>query len=143
MSASAHPSKTPDSGRPAQIDQIHDMFAERMSIPHSGKFDCVCLADFVAMDNTSSAYSAFCSTYSPEDYEKRLVQATGASQVAKAKWSIEKRYGKTREDLEQQLVSSCERRRSFRAGVQYGVSNSGPGVPHICQLGDGSESQEL
>ncbi len=57
------------------------------------------------MEITSSAYSAFCSEFSPEQYETRLVRATEVAQTAKTKWSLEKRYGKTREDLEQQLVS--------------------------------------
>lgn len=56
------------------------------------------------MDDTATAYSSFCSNLPFEQYEKRLVQATSASQGAKAKYSIEKRYGQTREDYEQQLV---------------------------------------
>lgn len=50
-----------------------------------------------------STYSSFCTTHSPNDYEARLVQATKASQSAKAKLS-EVRYGQTRADFEQQLV---------------------------------------
>lgn len=33
-----------------------------------------------------------------------MVQATEVSQPAKAKWEVEKRYGKTRSDFEEQLV---------------------------------------
>ena len=36
-----------------------------------------------------------------------MVEATAASQTAKFKYSQEKRYGKTREDLEQELVRAA------------------------------------
>ena len=49
-------------------------------------------------------YSTFCSEKCPNEYESRLVQATRASQIAKRKWDGETRFGKTRQDLEQQLV---------------------------------------
>ena len=77
---------------PLPIDQLHQLFVDRMSTPHSD------------MDATASDYSKFCSDYSPNDYETRMVAATAASQSAKTKWSLEKRFGKTREDLEMQLV---------------------------------------
>ena len=56
------------------------------------------------MDATSSAYSAYLTECCPEVYETMMVEATGQSQKAKIKWGSEKRFGKTREDLEQQLV---------------------------------------
>jgi hypothetical protein len=60
------------------------------------------------MDATATEYSSFCSELCPEEYESRLVQITSMAQPAKVKWSIEKRFGRTREDLEQLLVSVCD-----------------------------------
>ena len=58
----------------------------------------------IALDDTSSQYSTFCSQHSPDTYEARMVAATSASQRAKFKLSQEKRFGKTRMDFEQALV---------------------------------------
>ncbi|KAK8858792.1 hypothetical protein IAR55_003022 [Kwoniella newhampshirensis] len=58
----------------------------------------------VSIEATSSAYSTFCSEHCPQEYEQRLVRATQAAQGAKTKLSLEKRYGKTREDFESQIV---------------------------------------
>jgi hypothetical protein len=52
------------------------------------------------MDDTLSAYSTFCTNNCPNEYETRMVQCSKASQGAKTKWSGEKRFHKTREDLE-------------------------------------------
>lgn len=71
------------------------MYIERLKTPHT------------TSDETSSSYSSFCSEHCPDEYEVRLVQATKSSQDAKWKLEKEKRYGKTRADFEEQLVS-CE-----------------------------------
>ena len=52
-------------------------------------------------------YSSFCSQYCSEEYETRLVRATEAAQGTKVKLFQEKRFGKTRDDFEQALVSLC------------------------------------
>jgi hypothetical protein len=59
-----------------------------------------------ASEITSAAYSSFLSEFCPSEYEQRMVDVTSISQRAKFKWTSEKRFGKTREDLEQQLVSA-------------------------------------
>ncbi|ODO10809.1 hypothetical protein I350_01407 [Cryptococcus amylolentus CBS 6273] len=84
----------PAEQRSEQIQQVHQVYNDRLRIPHS------------TMQQTTSDYSSFCSTYCNQEYEKRLVQATEISQEAKRKWSGEKRFGKTREEFEFQLVSS-------------------------------------
>jgi hypothetical protein len=56
------------------------------------------------MDETFSSYSSYLSDHSPGEYESKMVEVTAQSQTAKIKWGSEKRFGKTREDLEQQLV---------------------------------------
>ena len=56
------------------------------------------------MDETSSAYSSYLSENWPDQYEAKMVQATASAGKAKFQWGSEKRFGKTREDLEQQLV---------------------------------------
>ena len=60
---------------------------------------------FPAMQETASSYSSFCSEQYPAEYEAYMLEATAASQVAKQKLTLEKRFGKAREDLEQSLVS--------------------------------------
>ncbi|WVQ71771.1 hypothetical protein IAR50_001312 [Cryptococcus sp. DSM 104548] len=77
-----------------QIQQVHQMYNDRLRIPHS------------TMQQTTSDYSSFCSTYCNQEYEQRLVYATDISQEAKRKWSGEKRFGKTREEFEFQLVAA-------------------------------------
>jgi elongation factor P--beta-lysine ligase len=57
------------------------------------------------MDATSSAYSAYINEHQPTEYMAKMAHLTEIAQNAKIKWSAEKRFGKTREDLEQQLVS--------------------------------------
>lgn len=79
--------------RKEQIRHVGDVYLERLQIPHT------------TSGETSSAYSSFCSQYCPDEYEERLVQATKSSQDAKWKLEKEKRYGKTRSDYEEQLVS--------------------------------------
>ncbi len=79
-------------GRKEQIQHVGDEYLQRLQVPH------------VASSETSSAYSTFCSKHCPDDYEDRLVQATKASQDAKWKLEREKRHGRTRNDLEEQLV---------------------------------------
>lgn len=59
----------------------------------------------IDIQSTFDAYSAFCSSNAPNDYERRLVAATQASQPAKQLMS-ERRYGKTRQDFEDSLVRS-------------------------------------
>ncbi|WVF68817.1 hypothetical protein IAT40_003590 [Kwoniella sp. CBS 6097] len=89
------------------IERIHSLYIERLATPHLGEFlKRGMLADIADIDQTSSDYSTFCSQTCPDEYESRMVQATESSQAAKTKLSGEKRYGKTREDYEQQLVSS-------------------------------------
>nr|XP_019045381.1 hypothetical protein I302_05770 [Kwoniella bestiolae CBS 10118]OCF24311.1 hypothetical protein I302_05770 [Kwoniella bestiolae CBS 10118] len=78
------------SDKTSTLDQIHLMFSERMAVPHTN------------FDQTSSAYSSFCSQYCQEEYEARMVQSTEASRPAKMKLS-EKRYGRTRNDFEEQI----------------------------------------
>jgi len=58
------------------------------------------------MSETSSAYSSYLSSNWPAEYETKMVEATAHAQKAKIKWGAEKRSGKTREDLEQQIVLS-------------------------------------
>lgn len=58
-----------------------------------------------AIDETSSAYSSFCTQHCPDEYEQRLTQVTSVSQPAKIKWSQERRHGKSRVDFEEELVS--------------------------------------
>ncbi|TYJ56665.1 hypothetical protein B9479_002595 [Cryptococcus floricola] len=84
----------PAEQRSEQIQQVHQVYNDRLRIPHS------------TMQQTTSDYSSFCSTYCNQEYEQRLVQATEISQEAKRKWSGEKRFGKTREEFEFQLVSA-------------------------------------
>lgn len=87
-----------------QIDKIHELYLQRMACPHLGESLIVSLRLTTDMDRTSDSYSRFVSEYSPNEYEQRLVAATEASHDAKIKISTEKRYGKTREDLEQELA---------------------------------------
>lgn len=85
------------------------MFIDRMGVPHTGELKRNAYLT-LAVNDTSSAYSTFCSEYSPEQYETFLVQATEASQSAKTKLYVEKRYGKARADFEEELVGlECER----------------------------------
>ncbi|WOO76790.1 putative RNA-binding protein [Vanrija pseudolonga] len=79
-----------------QINHIHEMYLERLQTPHS------------TMAETSGAYSSFCSEYSPDEYEGRLVAATEASQNAQWKWSSERRHAKTRADFEESLAYSTD-----------------------------------
>lgn len=90
--------------RNEQIDRIHDLYLQRMATPHLG--ECQVATHWLTADieTTSSSYSHFVSEYCPNEYEQRLVAATEASHGAKIKMSTEKRYGKTREDLEQELA---------------------------------------
>lgn len=60
------------------------------------------------IQSTFNAYSTFCSANAPNDYEKRLVAATEASQPAKQVMTGERRYGRTRQDLEDALVSNSK-----------------------------------
>ncbi|KAL1413103.1 Splicing factor [Vanrija albida] len=82
--------------RSEQLSHIHEMYLERLQTPHS------------TMAETSSAYSSFCSEYSPDEYETRLVAATEASQNAQRKWSSERRHAKTRADFEESLAYSTD-----------------------------------
>ncbi|EIW67704.1 hypothetical protein TREMEDRAFT_69686 [Tremella mesenterica DSM 1558] len=84
--------KIDEEQRSSHIDRIHAAYLDRMTVPHS------------TLDATSSSYSSFCSQYAPNTYEQRLINATNAAQNAKFKWNGEKRHGKTREDLEQELA---------------------------------------
>jgi hypothetical protein len=81
------------------------MFLSRMASPHTGAYSLACGCLPAEFDFTSSAYSTFCSEYAPHEYESRLVQATEAAQLAKNELLGEKRYGKTRQDFEQEIVS--------------------------------------
>ncbi|WVO20839.1 uncharacterized protein IAS62_002139 [Cryptococcus decagattii] len=91
-------------GKQEAIENVHDVYLQRLAIPHS------------TIDQTTSAYSNFCSTYCNEEYEERLVKATEISQTAKYKWSGERRAGKSREDFELQIVSLCAQAQVF---VEY------------------------
>ena len=68
------------------------MYLDRLRIPH------------VDIEATAANYSSLCTTYCPEEYETRMVEATAAAQGAKAKLSAERRHGATRQDYENQLV---------------------------------------
>jgi hypothetical protein len=68
-------------------ERVHGMYLERLKVPHT------------ALQSTFDGYSSFCTANAPNDYEARLVAATAASQSAKAVL-FEKRFGKTRSDLE-------------------------------------------
>ncbi|WVQ96378.1 hypothetical protein IAU59_003483 [Kwoniella sp. CBS 9459] len=104
----------PAERRSDAIERIHALYMERLATPHLGKSLCImALADALDIDQTSSDYSTFCSQHCPDEYESRMVQATQASQAAKTKLSGEKRYGKTREDYEQQLVSDLQNKASL------------------------------
>ncbi|WVN86727.1 uncharacterized protein L203_101899 [Cryptococcus depauperatus CBS 7841] len=90
-----------------ELEQIHEVYLERLSTPHS------------TIDQTTSNYSSFCSTYCNEEYEQRLVRATEVSQNAKYKWNGEKRFGKTREDFELQLVCATELTAQAQIFLEY------------------------
>nr|ODN95071.1 hypothetical protein L204_04418 [Cryptococcus depauperatus CBS 7855] len=99
--------RTSDKERQKELEQIHEVYLERLSTPHS------------TIDQTTSNYSSFCSTYCNEEYEQRLVRATEVSQNAKYKWNGEKRFGKTREDFELQLVYATELTAQAQIFLEY------------------------
>lgn len=76
------------------VDRIHDLYIERLQTPHD------------TIQATSDAYSTFCSTHAPNDYEARLVRATAAAQASKAVLA-ERRFGKARSDYEDALVRTA------------------------------------
>nr|XP_031864419.1 uncharacterized protein CI109_000333 [Kwoniella shandongensis]KAA5531491.1 hypothetical protein CI109_000333 [Kwoniella shandongensis] len=98
--------------RQSALENIHTIFLERMATPH------------LDIETTSSAYSTFCSEHCPQEYEQRLVQATQAAQGAKTKLSLEKRYGKTREDFEQQIAYSSDPASSAQILTSYSAWES-------------------
>ena len=87
----------------AKGDNVDAVIADRMAIPHSSESK-VGRRLIAAMDATSSAYSAYLNEHQPTEYMDKMAQLTESSQSAKIKWSSEKRFGKTREDLELRLV---------------------------------------
>ncbi|EAL22747.1 hypothetical protein CNBB1950 [Cryptococcus deneoformans B-3501A] len=89
------------------IESVHDVYLQRLAIPHS------------TIDQTTSSYSSFCSTYCNEEYEQRLVKATEASQTAKYKWSGERRAGKSREDFELQILYATDLAAQAQVFVEY------------------------
>ncbi|RXK40070.1 hypothetical protein M231_02710 [Tremella mesenterica] len=99
--------KIDEEQRSSHIDRIHAAYLDRMTVPHS------------TMDATSSSYSSFCSQYAPNTYEQRLINATNAAQNAKFKWNGEKRHGKTREDLEQELAYAPDIPAQLQTYVSY------------------------
>ncbi|KAL0254058.1 hypothetical protein I308_101437 [Cryptococcus tetragattii IND107] len=111
-------------GKQEAIENVHGVYLQRLAIPHS------------TIDQTTSAYSNFCSTYCNEEYEERLVKATEISQTAKYKWSGERRAGKSREDFELQIVSLCAQAQVFveyykwesTARVKHTAHGKGPNV---------------
>nr|XP_019000213.1 uncharacterized protein I203_07372 [Kwoniella mangroviensis CBS 8507]OCF63674.1 hypothetical protein I203_07372 [Kwoniella mangroviensis CBS 8507] len=96
-----------------QMEVIHTMFADRVKIPHTN------------IDQTTSAYSNFCSQYCPEEYEVRMVESTESSRAAKMKLS-EKRYGKTRSDFEEQLAHTTELNAQIAVLLEYASWESDP-----------------
>ena len=68
------------------------MYLERLQCPH------------VDIDSTAADYSSLCTAHCPNEYEARMIQATAATQGAKAKLNSEKRHGATRQDYEDQLA---------------------------------------
>ncbi|OCF40172.1 hypothetical protein I317_05996 [Kwoniella heveanensis CBS 569] len=94
------------------LERIHAMYIERLATPH------------LDIDQTSSDYSTFCSQTCPDEYESRMVQATESSQSAKTKLSGEKRYGKTREDYEQQLAYATDLATQVQSLVEYATWES-------------------
>jgi uncharacterized protein YfiM (DUF2279 family) len=88
------------------------MYLARLQLPHA------------TLDATSSAYSTWISQTCPDEYEARMVQATAASQVAKAKWT-ERRQGKTRADFEEQLVGKATLWIATRADSQAYTPDAG------------------
>ncbi|WRT68006.1 uncharacterized protein IL334_004981 [Kwoniella shivajii] len=67
---------------------------------------------------TSSAYSTFCSSHSPEEYESRMIYVTEIAGVSKQKLS-EKRYGKTRADFEERYISSNDLATQIQVLIEY------------------------
>ncbi|WWD05336.1 hypothetical protein V865_003409 [Kwoniella europaea PYCC6329] len=101
------------SNKQTQLEMIHTMFADRVKITHTN------------IDQTSSAYSNFCSQYCPEEYEIRMVESTESSRAAKMKLS-EKRYGKTRSDFEEQLAYTTELNAQISILLEYASWESDP-----------------
>ncbi|KGB79737.2 hypothetical protein CNBG_5575 [Cryptococcus deuterogattii R265] len=94
-------------GKREAIENVHDVYLQRLAIPHS------------TIDQTTSAYSNFCSTYCNEEYEERLVKATEISQTAKYKWSGERRAGKSREDFELQILYATDLAAQAQVFIEY------------------------
>lgn len=86
------------------MERVHEVYLERLRIPHSSERPYEVEKLTSAVDETSSAYSTFCSQQCPDEYEQRMTQVTSVSQPAKIKWSQERRHGKSRVDFEEQLV---------------------------------------
>lgn len=114
------------------------MYLERLRVPHSSKlFFFVNEELTTAIDETSSAYSTFCTQNCPDEYEQRLTQVTSVSQPAKIKYSQERRHGKSRVDFEEQLVSfSTLDELTSDICDRYRAASDDPPVIH--RLGDGS-----
>ncbi|OWZ67231.1 hypothetical protein AYX14_00331 [Cryptococcus neoformans] len=89
------------------IESVHNVYLQRLAIPHS------------TIDQTTSSYSSFCSTYCNEEYEQRLVKATEVSQTAKYKWSGERRAGKSREDFELLILYATDLAAQAQVFVEY------------------------
>jgi hypothetical protein len=117
----------------SDAERIHRLYLDRLQTPHAGTlpFDP---AD-TDIQSTFNSYNAFCSVNAPNDYEKRLVIATEASQVAKKVMSVEKRYGKTRQEFEDALVSV--NLRTLTKGDSFRSIQQKRDFHRIHQMGDG------
>ncbi|WWC70988.1 uncharacterized protein I206_104941 [Kwoniella pini CBS 10737] len=90
----------------AAMEAIHMMYADRIKTAHT------------SLDQTSNAYSSFCSEHCPQQYEARMVDATEASKIAKGKLT-EKRYGRIRNDFEEQLKYAPDLNAQLQVFLEY------------------------
>nr|XP_018262120.1 uncharacterized protein I303_05135 [Kwoniella dejecticola CBS 10117]OBR84278.1 hypothetical protein I303_05135 [Kwoniella dejecticola CBS 10117] len=101
------------SNKGESLDVLHAIYIDRMRTPHT------------SLDQTSSAYSSFCSQHCPEEYEVRMIEATEASKIAKDQLS-EKRYGRTRNDFEEQLRYTADPNARVQILLEYAHWESDP-----------------
>ncbi|WWC62824.1 uncharacterized protein I303_105422 [Kwoniella dejecticola CBS 10117] len=99
------------SNKGESLDVLHAIYIDRMRTPHTNQ--------------TSSAYSSFCSQHCPEEYEVRMIEATEASKIAKDQLS-EKRYGRTRNDFEEQLRYTADPNARVQILLEYAHWESDP-----------------
>ncbi|ORX37192.1 hypothetical protein BD324DRAFT_681110 [Kockovaella imperatae] len=91
---------------PQDLEFINGIFVDRLSTPH------------MDIEETSARFSTFCSQHAPDSYETRLVAATAAAQSAKFKMSGEKRFGRTRSDIEQ-TITVADPLSSFASYIEW------------------------